>query len=50
MDAFLKPYGLRILETKPMTFDAYYVSMLSERHLNNPYSFMKRPLYWIPLQ
>ena len=41
MDTFLKPYGLRILETKPMTFDAYYVSMLSERHLNNPYSFMR---------
>lgn len=41
MGAFLKPYGLRILETKPMTFDAYYVSMLSERHLTNPYSFIK---------
>ena len=41
MSAFLKPYGLRILETKPMTFDAYYVSMLSEQHLSNPYSFIK---------
>lgn len=38
---FLKQYGLRIIEIKPMKFDAYYVSILTEKHCKNSYSFIK---------
>ncbi len=38
---FLKICGLHIIDIKPMKFDAYYVSILTERHLNNPHSFIK---------
>ena len=41
MASFLKQYGLRIVEVRPMKFDAYYVSMLTEKHLQNPQYFIK---------
>ena len=38
---FLKTCGLNIIDIKPMKLDAYYVSILTERYLNNPYSYIK---------
>ena len=38
---FLKICGLNLIDIKPMIFDSYYVSILTERQLNNPYSFIK---------
>ena len=38
---FLKECELNIIDVKPMKFDAYYVSILTERYLNNPYYFIK---------
>ena len=32
MKALLKRHGFRVKERKPMVFDAYYVSMLSEQY------------------
>ena len=37
----LKICGLHIVDIKPMKFDAYYASILTERYLNNPYSLIK---------
>ena len=38
---FLKQYGLRIVDIKSMKFDAYYISMLTEKYRKNPYSFIR---------
>ena len=38
---FLKKCELNVIDVKPMKFDAYYISILTERYLNNPYYFIK---------
>ncbi len=34
-------HGMKIVETKPMVFDSYYVSLLSEKHKGGKHKFFK---------
>jgi len=36
-----KPYGLKIVDTRPMWYDAYYVSLLSEKYKTGSNNYMK---------
>ena len=36
-----KEYGLRVTDTKPMLFDAYYVSLLSEKYKSGKQNYLK---------
>lgn len=44
MMAFKDEFGLELIETKPMKFDSFYVSLLSEGYLNKEASLLKK--YW----
>ena len=44
MMAFKGEFGLELIETKPMKFDSFYVSLLSEGYLNKEASLLKK--YW----
>ena len=35
------PHGLQVVQTKPMWFDAFYVSLLSEKYKGNRFYFIK---------
>ncbi|MFN3138327.1 MAG: class I SAM-dependent methyltransferase [Allomuricauda sp.] len=35
------PHGLQVVKTKPMWFDAFYVSLLSEKYKGNRFCFIK---------
>lgn len=35
MEKYLSKYGFEIIQKKPMPFDAFYVSMLTEKNINN---------------
>ena len=37
---FVEKTQMKIIETKPMIFDSFYVSMLSEQNKNNPFWFL----------
>jgi ubiquinone/menaquinone biosynthesis C-methylase UbiE len=41
MNALLKAYGLQIEEIKPMWFDSFYVSLLSEKYRKGIAGFIK---------
>jgi SAM-dependent methyltransferase len=41
MDCFLRRHGLKLVKTLPMKWDAYYISMLSEKAMNGKTSFAK---------
>lgn len=41
MKQLMEKQGLKIVETKPMIFDAYYVSLLSEKYKTGKMNFLK---------
>lgn len=41
VETFFHDRGLRLIKAKPMLFDAFYVSILSERFKKNKFSFMR---------
>jgi hypothetical protein len=41
MQKFGAKHGFVLEETKPMPFDAFYVSMLTEKYKGNKFSFLK---------
>ncbi len=41
MESLLKKYNFELIESLPMTFDAYYVSLLSETYLGNKFPYPK---------
>ncbi len=48
MKSFEEEFGLELRETKPMKFDSFYVSLLSEGYLNKSSSLLSR--YWKAFQ
>lgn len=44
IETFFLDKGLRLVRTKPMLFDAFYVSILSERLKKNKFSFLRGTL------
>jgi 2-polyprenyl-3-methyl-5-hydroxy-6-metoxy-1,4-benzoquinol methylase len=40
IESLLSKHKLKIVHAEPMKFDSYYVSMLSEKYLNNSYYFL----------
>nr|WP_231575828.1 class I SAM-dependent methyltransferase [Bizionia psychrotolerans] len=45
MSQIMESHGLKVLETKPMLFDAFYVSLLSEKYKSGKMNFIKA--FWI---
>jgi SAM-dependent methyltransferase len=43
----LMPFGFQLIETKPMKFDSFYVSMLSEKYKTGSIDYLKA--FWIGL-
>ena len=41
MSELLQKHGLMIQEMYPMPFDAFYISMLSEKYKGNRFSFIR---------
>tara|TARA_R110002012_G_scaffold283090_2_gene473188 strand:- start:136330 stop:137181 length:852 start_codon:yes stop_codon:yes gene_type:complete len=41
MSQLMESHGLKVIETKPMIFDAYYVSLLSEKYKTGKMNFLK---------
>ena len=44
MISFLQKSKFEVIEIKPLIFDAYYISLLSEQYRKNPLSVLKAPL------
>lgn len=41
IEKLLMPYGFNLVQTKPMKFDSYYVSMLSEKYKTGSVNLLK---------
>ena len=41
MKQLMEKHGFKIVETRPMIFDAYYVSLLSEKYKTGKMNFLK---------
>ena len=48
MKALVEQAGFKLQETKPMKFDSFYVSMLSEKYKTGSVNLLKA--FWIGLQ
>jgi SAM-dependent methyltransferase len=47
VQGIFEKYGMKVVKTKPMIFDAFYVALLSEKHKNGKQNFINA--FWIGL-